>query len=111
MPRLKDYDRSQGLFLTVNLEEQLLPGTFEWALDYLIDRMDLSLFVESYHNDEMGARAYSPKILLKTIMYCYSLGIVSSCPIEKACRTNYPQEKEKRYGARPRHHSDIYFQK
>ena len=32
MARFKDYDRSQGLFLTVNLEEQLLPGMFEKAL-------------------------------------------------------------------------------
>jgi hypothetical protein len=36
MAKFKEYDRSQGLFLTVNLEEQLLPGTFEWTLDYLI---------------------------------------------------------------------------
>jgi hypothetical protein len=30
------------LFLTVRLDEQLLPGASEFAPDYLIDRMDLA---------------------------------------------------------------------
>ena len=88
MARFKYTDTSQGLFLTVNLEEQLLPGTFEWTLNHLIDRMDLSLFEQNYHNDEMGATAYSPKVLLKIICYCYSTGILSSRPMEKACKVN-----------------------
>jgi len=50
--------------------------------------MDLSLFEEKYNNDEKGADAYSPKALLKIIMYCYSTGIISSRPMEKACKTN-----------------------
>ena len=88
MARFKEYDKSQGLFLTVNLEEQLLPGTFEWTLDYLIDKMDMSLFEKRYNNDEMGAKAYPPNALLEVIIYSYSLGIISSRKIEKACRTN-----------------------
>jgi transposase len=50
--------------------------------------MDLSLFERNYHNDEMGAAAYPPKALLKVIMYCYSIGIISSRPIERAGKTN-----------------------
>ena len=88
MARFKFTDNSQGLFLTVNLSEQLLPGTFEWALDYLIGKMDLSLFEQNYHNDEMGATAYSPRALLKIICNCYSTGILSSRRMEKAGKTN-----------------------
>jgi len=88
MARFKDYDRPQGLFLTVNLEEQLLPGAFEWTLDCLIDKMDMSLFEKNYNNDETGAKAYPPGVLLKIIIYSYSLGIISSRPIEKARGTN-----------------------
>ena len=88
MARFKYADKSQGLFLTVNLEEQLIPGTFEWAVNYLIDKMDLSLFELNYHNDELGACAYSPNILLKVIFFCYSRGIISSRNIERACRDN-----------------------
>jgi hypothetical protein len=36
MANFKQSERSQGLFLTVNLEDQLIPGTFEWTIDYLI---------------------------------------------------------------------------
>jgi transposase len=76
------------MFLTVNLAEQLIPGTFEWTLDYLVNKMDLSLFEQNYHNDEMGACAYPPKVLLKIIFYCYSKGILSSHSMEKACMDN-----------------------
>ena len=31
---------------------------------------------------------YSPGILLKIILYCYSIGIISSRQIEKACQEN-----------------------
>jgi hypothetical protein len=31
MANYKKTDKSQGLFLSVNLEEQILPGTFEWT--------------------------------------------------------------------------------
>ena len=88
MARFKEYDRPQGLFLTVNLEEQLLPGTSEWTLDCLIDKMDMPLFEKNYNNDETGAKAYPPGVLLKIIIYSCSLGIVSSRPIERARGTN-----------------------
>jgi transposase len=88
MARFKHTDNSQGLFLSVNLKEQLLPDTLEWTIDYLVDKMDLSLFERNYRNDEKGAAAYSPRILLKVIFYCYSKGIITSRRIEKTCREN-----------------------
>ena len=88
MARFKYTDNSQGQFLNVNLQEQLLLGTFEWTISFLIDKMDLSLFEKNYHNDERGACAYSPGILLKIILYCYSKGILSSRRIERTCKEN-----------------------
>ena len=58
MARLKDTDNAQGQFMAVNLREQLLQDTFEWTIDYLINKMDLSLFEKKYNNDEKGAAAY-----------------------------------------------------
>jgi len=72
--------------MAVNLKEQLLPDTFEWTIDYLINKTDMSLFDEKYKNDERGAAAYPPRVLLKIILYCYSRGIITSRRIEKACR-------------------------
>jgi len=88
MARYKHTDKSQGMFLTVNLQEQLLPDTFEWTIDYLIDKIDISSFEQNYNNDELGAAAYSPRVLLKIILYCYSRGIITSRKIEKTCRDN-----------------------
>jgi len=88
MARYKHTDNSQGLFLTVNLREQLLPDTFEWTIDYLINQIDISSFEQNYNNDNLGAAAYSPRVLLKIILYCYSRGIITSRKIEKTCRDN-----------------------
>jgi len=88
MARYKNADNSQGMFLTVNLHEQLIPGSFEWTLNYLIDKADISLFDLNYKNDEKGATAYSPRVLLKAILYCYSIGTLSSRKIERACVNN-----------------------
>ncbi|MDR1353645.1 MAG: IS1182 family transposase, partial [Treponema sp.] len=77
MARYKNYDMSQGLFLTVNPEEQLMPGSFEHTLDCLIDRLDLGAFDAAFHNDQKGAPAYPPDALLKIIFYCYSRGIIT----------------------------------
>jgi len=88
MARYKNADNTQGLFLTINLYDQLVPYTFEWTLNYLIDKADISLFDLNYKNDEKGASAYSPRVLLKVIMYCYSIGIISSRKIERACINN-----------------------
>jgi transposase len=82
---------AQGLFLTINLKDQLLPGSFEFTLNYLIDHMDLSAFDAAYHNDAQGASAYPPACLLKMIIYCYSKGIITSRPIEYAAKTNRPK--------------------
>jgi transposase len=66
MARYKYLDHlSQGLILTLNLKDQLSPGTFEFTLNHLIDQADLSVFDAAYHNDEKGAPAYSPSVLLK----------------------------------------------
>ena len=44
---------------------QLLPDTFEHALSYLIDHeIDLSRFAARFNNDQTGAPAYDPAVLL-----------------------------------------------
>jgi transposase len=88
MARYKYFDKSQGLFLTVCLDEQLIPGSFEHTLNYLIDQFDLSAFDTAFRNDQLGAPAYPSDVMLKIIFYCYSRGIITSRPIEYACKTN-----------------------
>ena len=62
MAKYKSYDYSQQVLLPVSLEEQLVPGTLEFALHTLVDtRMDMRLFDEKYKNDETGRAAYDPR--------------------------------------------------
>ncbi len=89
MARYKAYDYSQGKFIPIHLNRQILPGTFEYSLHYLIDNeIDLSVFELRYRNDETGAPAYDPAILLKIILYAYSRGIMSSRKIAQCCQEN-----------------------
>ncbi len=86
MARYKHIDTSPR-FLAVDLQRQLLPGTFEHALNHLLDReIDLTGFDVRYANDVTGASAYPPAMLLKVVLFAYSQGIVSSRNIERACR-------------------------
>lgn len=89
MARFKDYSYEQGKFIPIHFDKQILPGTFEYTLSYLIDHeVDLSVFESRYINDETGAPAYDPAILLKIILYAYSRGIVSSRKIAQCCEEN-----------------------
>ncbi len=89
MARFKETNNRQGQFIPVIFEEQVLPGTIEHAICDVIDHhVDLSLLNTRYKNDESGAPAVPPAILLKLILVCYSKGILTSRHIEHAARTN-----------------------
>ena len=89
MAKYKRYDYKQSLMIPVSLEEQLVPGTLEFAIHTLVDRrMDMSVFDDNYQNDESGRSAYDPKILLKVVLLGYSRGLTSSRQIERACCEN-----------------------
>ena len=89
MARYKHYDYKQLVLVPVSLEEQLVPGTLEYAIHHVVDeRLDLSIFDDRYSNDETGRRAIAPKILIKIILFGYSRGIISSRALERACLEN-----------------------
>ena len=88
MARYKVVDRSPR-FLPISLEAQLLVGSFEHALDVLIDEeLELCALERGYRNDETGAPAYDPAVMLKIVLLAYSKGVVSSRAIERLCREN-----------------------
>jgi transposase len=89
MARYKSTSYDQQKLIPIDFASQIIPGTFEYTLNYLIDHeLDLSVFDDRYHNDETGAPAFSPAILLKIILYAYSRGITASRKIEQVCREN-----------------------
>jgi transposase len=89
MAKFKRYDYSQKVLIPVSLEEQLVPGSLEFAIHTLIEtRMDMSVFEGKYQNDATGRSAYDPKILLKVVLLGYARGLISSRQIERACGEN-----------------------
>jgi transposase len=89
MAKYKNYDYRQRVLLPVSLEEQLMPGTLEFAIHTLVEkRLDMSIFEGKYRDDETGGAAYDPKIILKVVLLAYSRGLISSRKIEQACREN-----------------------
>ncbi len=89
MARYREYSYDQTLMLPVKLASQLQPGTFEFTINTLVDdHLDLSVFDQRYSNDDTGAPAISPVILLKIVLFAYSRGIISSREIARACEEN-----------------------
>ena len=72
MPRYKAYNYDQLVMLPISLENQLVPGTLEHTINKLVEKyIDLSVFEERYNNDDTGATAINPKVLLKIIWECF----------------------------------------
>jgi hypothetical protein len=70
MARYIPTDRPDTLVVEVSLSKQLQPGTFEHAVDYLIENhIDLAVFDGRYRNDHGGRPAWHPKVLLKCILF------------------------------------------
>jgi transposase len=85
MAKYKTYNYYQMVMIPISLQNQLEPGTLEYTINELVENnIDLSVFEERYQNDDTGATAINPKILLKVILFSYSRGVISSRQIERA---------------------------
>ena len=89
MARYKPYDVKQITLVSVSFQDQILPGSFEYALNEIVDHhIDMTPFESRYKNDETGCLAYDPAILLKIVLFGYYNGIISSRRLAEACQRN-----------------------
>jgi len=89
MAKFKPCNEDQLVMLPISLQDQLVPDTLEHTISQLVEKhIDLSVFDARYNNDETGATAIHPKILLKVILLAYARGMISSRQIERACQEN-----------------------
>jgi hypothetical protein len=70
MARFREYSYDQAVMLPVALGQQLQAGSFEHAINYLVEH------------------CIDPAILLKIVLFAYSQGIISSRTIARACEEN-----------------------
>jgi len=98
MAKFKPLNENQLVMLPISLQDQLVPDTLEHTISELVDKhIDLSVFNGRYNNDDTGATAIHPKILLKVILLAYARGMISSrqtpalaygASVERACQEN-----------------------
>ena len=89
MARYKPVEYAQGQFISISFEQQILAGTFEHALSFIVDnKLDFTSIDAARTNDLAGAPAYDPRVMLKIVLYAYSRGMISSREIEAACQQN-----------------------
>ncbi|MEL0604115.1 transposase [Pseudoalteromonas undina] len=79
----------QNKFIPINFAKQILPGTFECALCYIVEnKLDLTRFEAWYYNDKISAAAYPATVMFKVILHGYTYGFIRSRRIAIACETN-----------------------
>jgi len=89
MARYKPVEYAQGQFIPISFEKQVLPGSFEHAVSFVVDeKLDFSNLDKTHTNDNGGAPAYDPRVMLKIVLCAYSRGIFSSREIEATCQEN-----------------------
>ena len=89
MAHYKPTNYAQGQFIPVSFEKQILPGSFEHAVHFVInEKLDFSILDEAHTNDDAGAPAYDPRVMLRIVLCAYARGIYSSREIEAACQEN-----------------------
>ena len=72
--------------LTVDRARQWRPGTFEHALNHLLDHdVDRAHVDARFRNDVTGAPAYPAAMLRQVVRFAYSQGLVRSRAIERVC--------------------------
>jgi hypothetical protein len=58
LARYKPYSYDQGQFIPIQFSRQILPDSFEYALNFIVDnKLDVSVFEGRIRNDETGAPA------------------------------------------------------
>lgn len=87
MAKHQHYDYNQAVIAPIFLDDQLLPGTLEYAIHYIVEeRLNMSIFDKRYNNDTTGRKSIDPKLLMKIVLYGYARGMVSSRSLEWACQ-------------------------
>lgn len=76
MRRYKEYNQGQVMLLPPSLEEKIPEKHISRMINKVVDELDIRDIERSY--SELGCRAYHPRMLLKVLLYGYSIGVRSS---------------------------------
>jgi transposase len=80
------YDQQQSFLLPPSLSEFLDEDHPAHAINDIVDRLDLTRLESRYGH--MGQPAYHPRMMVKVILYGFTVGIFSSRKLQRACQEN-----------------------
>lgn len=80
--RYREYDPEQMLLLPPALQHWLPEDHLAYFISDLVDELDLSEIMDSYEGSKGGQPPYHPRMMVKILLYCYSVGVPSSRKIE-----------------------------
>ena len=82
----REYDQSQSYLLPPSLRDFVSEDHPAHVINDLVDQLDLSVLEARYGN--LGQPAYHPRLMLKVILYGFTVGLFSSRKLERACHEN-----------------------
>jgi len=84
-PTFRRYDPDQTLLLPPDLNEWLPADHLARIVAQVVDdHLDLDALLATFHNEDGGAPAFHPRLVLKVLLYGYCVGVASSRRLEKA---------------------------
>lgn len=86
--RFRSYDQGQAFLLPPSLDDWLAEDhTARFVSEVVEELLDLSVIYASYE-EAAGAPPWDPRMMLKLLIYGYSVGVTSSREIERRCETD-----------------------
>lgn len=82
----RSYDQDQIFLLPPSVREFIDEKHPAHLINDLVEKLNIKVFIQRY--TEMGQPAYSPRMMLKVILYGMTVGVFSSRKLARACREN-----------------------
>jgi len=77
----KEYNQGQGCLFPIRLEDKIPDNAPVRLVNQIVDQLDISQVINTYKGG--GTSAYSPRMMLKLVIYAYLNNIYSCRKIEK----------------------------
>ena len=82
----RQYNQTEPFLFPPVLEELIALEHPAHMINDLVEKLDLTVLTNRY--GDMGQPAYLPKLMLKIILYGFSVGVFSSRKLARACQEN-----------------------
>jgi len=81
--KFRPYDPDAPLPMPVSLRDWLPEGHLVYLMSDVVDALDLSEIFMYYEREHRGQPPYDPRLMVKLLLYAYTVGIPASRRIEK----------------------------